>query len=214
MPTHVSTVRRPSPEAIAALTAGAVLLSIGLTYAGRRARRQDTRTALAGPRGLRVKDAIRLEQPIEEVYRYWRRLENLPAFMSHLVRVEEISPTRSHWVAKGPAGMQVEWDADIINEIENKVIGWKSVPGSQIATAGSVNFDRVRAGRSTQVTINLQYDPPAGKAGALIAAMFGRAPSQTIREDLRRLKMRMEASEIAHASSDFTDLPKTQRRSR
>ena len=205
MPTHVSTIHRPSPEAIAAITAGALLLSIGFTYVNRRSRREDTRTALAGSRGLRVADAITLEKPIEEVYSYWRRLSNLPVFMSHLVSVDETSSTRSHWVAKGPAGVNVEWDADIINEIENKVIGWQSVPGSQIVTAGSVNFDRARGGRSTQITVNLQYDPPAGKAGALIAAMFGRAPSQTIREDLRQLKMIMEAGEIAHSTSDYTD---------
>lgn len=202
MSTHTSTFSGPSREAIAAITAGAALFAVGLTVANRRTRRrQDTRTALAGSRGLRVIDAIRLELPIEQVFSYWRRLENLPVFMSHLESVTQTSPTRSHWVAKGPAGLSVEWDAEIINEIENKLIAWRSLPGSEVVSAGSVNFARVRAGRSTQVTVNLQYDPPAGKAGAAIAAMFGRAASQTIREDLRMLKMRMEAGEIACAGS-------------
>jgi uncharacterized membrane protein len=193
------TLRRPqapSPEAIAAITAGAILLTVGFNAASRRRRHHgDTRAALAGPRGLNVRDAIRLERPIAEVFSYWRRLENLPQFMRHLVSVTETSPTRSHWVAKGP-GFEVEWDAEIFNEIENKLIAWRSLPGSDIVTAGSVNFDSVRAGRSTQITVNLQYAPPAGKAGALVAAMFGRAPSQTVREDLRMLKQRMEAGEI------------------
>jgi uncharacterized membrane protein len=201
MSTHPSNFPTPSREAIAAITAGATLIAVGLTVANRRARRTNTRTALAGPRGLRVIDAIRLEQPIEQVFSYWRRLENLPTFMSHLVSVTQTSPTRSHWVAKGPAGLNVEWDAEIFNEIDNKLIAWRSLPGSDIVTAGSVNFDAARAGRSTQVTVNLQYDPPAGKAGALIAAMFGRAPSQTIREDLRKWKQRMEAGEIACAGA-------------
>jgi uncharacterized membrane protein len=191
----------PRPEAIAAVTAGAILLTVGLTVANRRARR-DTRVALAGPRGVRVKDAIRLERPIEEVFSYWRRLENLPTFMTHLARVDATSPTRSHWVAKGPGGMRVEWDAEIINEIENSLIAWRSLPGSEVATAGSVNFSAVRAGRSTQVTVNLQYAPPAGKAGDLVASLFGRAPSQTIREDLRVLKQRLEAGEIATAAHE------------
>ena len=207
MPNHTQTIdssSRPSPEAVAALAAGAILLTVGLTVATRRRRRDDrrrddTRVALAGPRGLKVKDAIRLERPIEEVFTYWRRLENLPTFMTHLAEVVETSPLRSHWVAKGPGGFKVEWDAEIINEVENKVIGWRSLPGSDVVTAGSVNFDRVRDGRSTQVTVNLQYAPPAGRAGALVAALFGRAPSQTIREDLRLLKQRMEAGEIACA---------------
>jgi len=160
----------------------------------------DSRVALAGGRGIHVREAIRLELPIEEVYRAWRRLENLPRFMTHLMRVTETDGRRSHWVAAGPAGLRVEWDAEIINEVENKTLGWRSLPGSEVVTAGSVNFDRVRAGRSTQVTVHLQYAPPAGRAGALFAGLFGRAPSQTIREDLRRFKQQLEAGEPAHGT--------------
>jgi uncharacterized membrane protein len=159
----------------------------------------DTRDALAGDRGVHVLEAIRLEKPLPEVYAYWRRLSNLPRFMTHLAEVTELSDGRSHWVAKGPAGMLVEWDAEIINEVENKVIGWRSLPGADVVTAGSVNFDTVRAGRSTQVTVHLQYDPPAGQAGAWVAKLFGREPSQTIREDLRRFKQLLEAGEAPQA---------------
>jgi uncharacterized membrane protein len=156
---------------------------------------EDTRAALGGSHGLEVRESTRLELPIADVYRFWRRLENLPRFMSRLDRVEETSDRRSHWVAAGPAGLAVEWDAEIINEIENQVIAWRSLPGSDVITAGSVNFDRVRAGRSTQVSVHLQYAPPAGKTGALIASLFGRAPSQMIREDLRCFKRLLEAGE-------------------
>jgi uncharacterized membrane protein len=159
----------------------------------------DTRAALSGDRGVVVREAIRLEEPIAEVYRFWRHFENLPRFMKHLERVTELGNGRSHWVACGPGGMRVEWDAEIINEIENKVIGWRSLPGADVISAGSVNFDTVRAGRSTQVSVHLQYAPPAGKAGAWIAKVFGREPSQTIREDLRRLKQLLEAGEIPRA---------------
>ena len=106
--------------------------------------------------------------PVADVYRFWRRLENLPRFMTHLDRVTEGSDGKSHWVAAGPAGLAVEWDAEIINEVENKVLAWRSLPGSDIVTAGSVNFDAARGGRSTQVSVHLQYAPPAGKAGALV----------------------------------------------
>jgi uncharacterized membrane protein len=159
----------------------------------------DTRAALSGDGGVVVREAIRLEEPIAEVYRFWRHFENLPRFMKHLERVTELGNGRSHWVACGPGGMRVEWDAEIINEIENKVIGWRSLPGADVISAGSVNFDTVRAGRSTQVSVHLQYAPPAGKAGAWIAKVFGREPSQTIREDLRRLKQLLEAGEIPRA---------------
>jgi uncharacterized membrane protein len=157
--------------------------------------------ALGGDRGIHVYDAIRLELPVDEVYAYWRRLENLPRFMTHLDRVQETGGGRSRWVAIGPAGMRVEWDAEIINEIDGEILAWRSLPGSDLVSAGSVTFEPVRGGRSTQVTVHLQYSPPAGKAGALIASLFGREPSQAIREDLRRFKQILEAGEIAYAES-------------
>jgi uncharacterized membrane protein len=161
-----------------------------------------TTTALAGNRGVDVREAIRLEKPVTEVYRFWRRLENLPQFMSHLERVTELDDRRSHWTARGPAGMRVEWDAEIINEVPDKVIGWRSLADSDVVNAGSVNFDTVRAGRSTQVTVRLQYAPPAGRAGAFVATIFAQEPSQTIREDLRRLKQILEAGEIPRTAAD------------
>ena len=100
-----------------------------------------TKTALGGERGVHVRESVRLEVPVADVYRFWRRLENLPRFMTHLDRVTETADGRSHWVAAGPAGLAVEWDAEIINEVENKLLAWRSLPGSDVVTAGSVNFD-------------------------------------------------------------------------
>ena len=97
----------------------------------------DTRSALAGRRGIHVRESIRLETPVAEVYRFWRRLENLPHVFTHLEDVTELGDGRSHWIARGPAGLGVEWDAEIINEVENKVIGWRSLPESDVVTAGS-----------------------------------------------------------------------------
>ena len=156
----------------------------------------DTRAALAGDRGMHVREAVQLEKPVAEVFRFWRRLENLPRFMEHLESVTEGVDGRSHWIARGPAGVRVQWDAEIINESENQVIGWRSLPGSDVVSAGSVNFDSIR-GDSTQVTVHLQYEAPAGRAGEVAATLLGRSPSQTIREDLRRFKQLLEAGEIA-----------------
>jgi len=160
-----------------------------------------TKVALSGGRGVHVRDSVRVELPVADIYRFWRRLENLPRFMTHLDRVTESSDGKSHWVAAGPAGLAVEWDAEIINEVENKLIAWRSLPGSDVVTAGSVRFDEARAGRTTQVSVHLQYAAPAGKAGALIASLFGREPSQTIREDLRHFKQLLEAGEIPRATA-------------
>lgn len=160
----------------------------------------DTRAALAGNRGIHVRESIRLELPLDAVYAFWRRLENLPRFMTHVREVRDLGGGRSHWVAEGPADMPVEWDAEIINEVPNKVIGWKSVAGSDIATAGSVHFSPARQGRSTQLSVHLQYAAPGGAAARLLAFVFGRDPAHMIREDLRRVKQLLEAGEIPRAT--------------
>jgi uncharacterized membrane protein len=198
-------VRRRSMPALALASAAVPLAYRGLVgrwptsarLARDEKRLDDTRAALAGERGIHVREAIRLEKPLDEVYRFWRRLENLPRFMTYLERVTDLGGGRSHWVAKGPGGVRVEWDAEIINEVENQVLGWRSLPGADVVTAGSVNFDAVRGGRSTQLTVHLQYDPPAGRVGGFVAMLAQREPSQTIREDLRRLKQILEAGEVA-----------------
>jgi uncharacterized membrane protein len=197
----VGAARRDRVGMCAAL-ASAPLLYRGLTgeWPIANGKRTDTRAALSGHRGLHVREAIRVEVPLEEVYRFWRRLENLPRFMAYLDSVNESRDgLRSHWVARGPGGVNVAWDAEIINEVENKILAWRSLPESDIVTAGSVTFDRVRGGRATEVVVNLQYAPPAGRGGAALAWLFGRAPSQTIREDMRRLKQLLEAGELAQA---------------
>lgn len=162
--------------------------------------RTGTRTALAGNRGIHVRESVRLEKPIDEVYRFWRNLENLPQFMRHLDSVEKVTDTISHWKAKGPGGTTVEWNAEIYNEEPSKLIAWRSIEGSDVVSAGSVNFDNAGPGRGTRVTVNLQYSPPGGKIGARIARLFGRDAATEIREDLRRFKQLVEAGEVPTTS--------------
>jgi uncharacterized membrane protein len=163
-------------------------------------RAADTRAALSGDRGIHVRESIRLQLPLEVVYAFWRRLENLPLFMSHLKDVRDLGGGLSHWVAEGPGDVPVEWDAEIINEVPNKVVGWRSIAGSDIATAGSVRFSTVRQGDSTQVSVHLQYATPGGRAARLLALVLGRDPASMIREDLRRVKQLLEAGEIPRAT--------------
>ncbi|PYQ90630.1 MAG: cyclase [Acidobacteria bacterium] len=158
--------------------------------------RDDTRTALSGARGVNVQETVTISRPADELYRFWRSFELLPSFMHHLVSVEQLDQCRSHWVAKAPAGRTIEWNAEIINEIPGELIGWRTLDGSEVVSAGSVRFKPAPGGRGTEVRVRLQYDPPGGKLGSTIAWMFGEEPSQTIREDLRRFKRLMETGEI------------------
>jgi uncharacterized membrane protein len=148
-------------------------------------------------RGVRVEKSVTIHATPEDLYRFWRNFENLPRFMHNLEAVEVHDDKRSHWTARGPAGTTVDWEAEIINEIPNELIGWRSVQGSQIDNAGSVHFNDAGLGRGTEVKVVLRYDPPAGRAGAIISRVLGEDPAMSVQEDLRRLKMLVETGEIA-----------------
>jgi uncharacterized membrane protein len=135
-------------------------------------------------------------RPRQEVYAFWRRLENLPRFMRHLESVTETGDGRSHWVGKSPVGAKVEWDAEIIEEREGQILSWKSLPGSQIDNAGSVFFEDATGGRGTVVRVHLDVDPPGGGIGRALGRMLSPITKQQVQEDLRRFKNLIEAGEI------------------
>ena len=147
-------------------------------------------------RGIRVEKSVIINASPEQLFAFWRNFENLPRFMDHLKSVSVIDDKRSHWTVNGPAGSDAEWDAEIINEVPNELIGWRSVEGSQVDNAGSVHFTPAVGGRGTVVKVILRYDPPAGKLGAKIAKLFGEDPAHQVMEDLRTFKQLMEAGEI------------------
>jgi uncharacterized membrane protein len=151
-------------------------------------------------KGIKVEKSVTINRSPEELYRFWRKLENLPRFMNHLESVTAIGPGRSHWVARAPAGKTVEWDAEIYNEKDNELIAWRSLEGADVDNAGSVRFEPADGGRATLVKVTLKYDPPGGVIGSIVAKLFGEEPSQQIEEDLNRLKDVMETGESAGTS--------------
>ncbi len=157
---------------------------------------QNPEAPVQAKRSIKVKKSITINKPREELYSFWRDFENLPRIMQHLESVKTEGATRSHWTAKAPAGQKVEWDAEIINEKENELIAWKSLEGAQVPNAGSVQFSELGDGRGTEVKVELDYEPPAGALGALIAKLLGEEPEQQVQEDLRNFKQIMEAGEI------------------
>jgi uncharacterized membrane protein len=143
-----------------------------------------------------VEASVIVNRPAEECYRYWRQLDNLPRFMSHLESVQVLSGKMSHWKAKVLGGLTVEWDAEMVRDDPGTAIGWRSVAGSMVETAGSVRFISRSNGR-TEVRVRLMYDPPGGAMGAALAEMmrlFGESPKDQIMQDLQRFKEEMERS--------------------
>jgi uncharacterized membrane protein len=146
---------------------------------------------------IKVEKTVTIQRSPDELYRFWRQLENLPTFMKHLKSVTQITPTRSHWIANAPLGTAVEWDAEIITEQENQWIAWTSVEESEIDNSGFARFKPSPDDRGTEVKVVIEYNPPGGAIGAAIATLFGEEPEQQIGDELRRFKMLMETGEIA-----------------
>jgi uncharacterized membrane protein len=185
--------RRERGRASLALT-GAGLVVRGVTgrcpvnkALGRTRRRDDTRAALGGSRGIHLDGSIVIRSTADELFRFWRDLRNLPKFMPHLQTVDVMDDTHSHWRVHGPSGAELEWDAEIINAVPPQLIGWRSLPGADVASAGSVSF-RQLSPAETEVRVKMLYDPPAGRAGAALAWMMGDSPSYFLQRDLGTLK--------------------------
>ncbi len=145
---------------------------------------------------IHIQRSFTIMKPAAEVYSYWRNFQNLPNIMTHLESVQVRDNRHSHWTAIGPMGLKVEWDAEIIDERENEFIVWRSLEGASIENRGSVQFFSALNGEATEISVALDYAPPAGIVGAKFAQLFGRNPEQQVREDLRAFKALMEAGEI------------------
>jgi uncharacterized membrane protein len=144
------------------------------------------------PKAIRVEKSITINRTPEDLYAFWRDLQNLPQFMDHLAAVVEHEGRRSTWVARAPAGTTVRWEAEVTEEEPGKAIAWRSLPGSEVPNEGRVTFTPLGEGRGTVVRVNLRYSPPAGKIGMALAKLFGEEPAQQVSADLRRLKWQLE----------------------
>jgi uncharacterized membrane protein len=131
-----------------------------------------------------------------QLYDYWRDIANLPKLFDNLVSVQDLGGRRSRWNLKAPGGITLEWDAEITVDRRNDMIGWRSLKGADLDTAGSVRFEPATGGRGTVVRIALQFNPPAGKLGAALSALFGENPATEVEEALQKFKLLMETGEI------------------
>lgn len=201
----------PSRWIFAAL--GALLLRRAWTGHSRyyahvgRDRRHET-SGVQGDYGTKVEHTIEIHRSPEVLFAWWRALENLPRAMRHLVKVRSLSPRRSYWQARAPFGQVIDWYAEIIHETPGESIAWQSLPGSAVASAGSVRFEPNGAG-GTHLRVTFQYDPPAGALGAAVASLFGTDAQQELVQDLATFKEFAErelepfpgASALSHAGS-------------
>jgi uncharacterized membrane protein len=187
---------RRSLGPLALIAGGGALIYRGLTghCAVYEALQLSTMSDDTGP-GISLEAALTVHKPAAEVYRFWRHLENHPRFVTHLKSVVSTGEKRSHWVAKAPMQQPIEWDAEIVEERENALLSWHSMPGADIEHAGTVHFREMPNGRGTEVRLRLKYSPPGGRAGRAVAQLCKSLTAQQLQEDLRRFKQLVEAGE-------------------
>lgn len=188
---------RHASSRLPALLAGGYLLYRGLSGRCPLYTSLDINAAGVAAHPVHIEHTITIAASPSEIYRLWRDFANFPSFMRHLEEVRVLDGRRSRWVARGPAGTRIAWDAEIFLERENELIAWRSLPDAQVANAGSVHFKHAPGGRGCEVRVVLEYLPPAGNLGRMVAAVFGEEPAQQVLDDLRRLKMIVEAGEVA-----------------
>lgn len=206
--------RRDRPGAAMALL-GAVLLYRGATgrcpaYSALGVstahREQDRETMPHEPTSraavFRASDALKIEESIavnrapEELYALWKEPANLPRFMDWIERVEPIDALHARWIANGPAGTSISWVAEVINDVPNSILAWKSVDDADIRNAGSVHFRRTADGLGTEVTLIVEWLPPGGRAGMIVARLLGAAPERRVRQGLEKFKEMAEADRV------------------
>ena len=153
---------------------------------------------------VNIRTTIIVNKPRNEVYAFWRRLENLPLFMRHLELVQEIDNTRSHWEAKVNM-VTLKWDAEIVKDDQNSLLAWQSLPGSTIENAGKVEFRNALGDRGTELRIMITYRPPAGNIGTSVARLFNSMFEKMVKEDVTNFKQFIELKEsIAMAEPERT----------
>jgi uncharacterized membrane protein len=185
-----------SPEVERARVGGALAAVAGVSlldaWAGLRAGRRAEGMAARKP----ISRSITIARSPAEVYRFWRDFQNLPRFMAHLESVETLDSKRSYWRGRRVGGKTLEWNAEIVADVENELISWRTFGGGPIAHAGMVLFVAAPGGRGTEIHVQVIYEPPSGALGRLIALAVGQGPSQQVERELRRLKQVLEVGDV------------------
>jgi len=168
-------------------------VGLGLLVRGLTNRRW-SRVLSRGRTGIVIQKTITVYAPLDAVFAFWSRFENFPRFMSHVREVTDLGQGRSHWVVSGPAGIPVEWDAELTQFAPGELLQWETLPGSSIEHTGIVRFEPTENG-GTRIDIKMSYNPPAGVIGHGVAALLGEDPKGVMDDDLVRFKSLLETGQ-------------------
>jgi uncharacterized membrane protein len=132
----------------------------------------------------------------QDAYRLWKDLDELPQFMRRLEAITVLDKNRSRWVALGPMGRRITWDAELVADRENEYIEWRSLPGSEVQVNLRVGFLKAPADRGTLISAIMEFRQSSAPGSAALARFLSKGAHFAMRQDLRRLEALMETGEI------------------
>jgi uncharacterized membrane protein len=142
-------------------------------------------------RAVKVEQSVTIAAPRVQVYDSWRDFASHPRFMTHVSEVTPLVDGRTRYTAR-VAGQEIAWTSEIVRDLPGELLSWKTLEGSDMLHAGSVNFRDTADGLGTVVTLAMDYEPIGGRAGHALSRVLGIAPEQIVRDDLSRFRALME----------------------
>lgn len=160
---------------------------------------------VAHTQAINIRTNLTVNKPKNEVYAFWRKLENLPLFMKHLASVTEIDSKHSHWEATLPGNIgKIKWNAEIVKEEDGYMIGWQSISNSMVNNAGKVVFNDAQNGQGTDLDVVISYHPPAGEIGSGVAKLLNSFFEKMVRQDVMNFKDYIETKNTSRPSENIS----------
>ena len=132
----------------------------------------------------RVQRSITVGKSPDELYAFWRNPENLPQIMAHFAEVTPKSDGLSHRHMRGPMKQFLYWDCKQIEEQPGRKLSWHTMPEAEIPNHGSVTFRPAPDGSGTEVTLEMQFEPPLGVVGDRLAKTLRKIPRAVVGQAL------------------------------
>lgn len=147
------------------------------------------------PHAVNIRGEFIIDRPKNEVYSYWRNLNNLPASINHLLNVEMIEEKLSRWKSNVLGNLfPLDWSAEIIKDEPGRLIGWRSTPGTLVHHIGRISFAETANPQETILKIVLSYRPPAGGVGLGLARLLNPYFESLLKKEIKTFKHNIETT--------------------
>ncbi len=188
--------------------AALLVLGVGLAaYAGYSAARSSTRNPVAyrpdddapvrtARDHPRAGSTVTINRSRAELFAFCSQFSNLSQFMQSVQNVA-VEGDVARWDIAGPLRQTVTLRTTLTEQRDGELLAWQSTAASDMKASGRITFRDAPAGRGTEIEAEITYQPPLGEIGRWIGKLFQTDPVIQGRRELRRLKMLMEAGEIA-----------------